>query len=262
MVYTYDASIIIKHKHKHKDVYTCDKHKHKVTYASSCLRYTRFTHDISISISISIRKWKLNENALKVKNSDLEKKATELQETVDFCEEDISAVKMNTKKNEIQIEELKKYILYMEAYSRRENVKFIGIPEKINSEDDMEQDLPSQQIENTKDVVYKFLEEHLQIENPNVTIEFQRIHRLGKPATGKTRPIIARFLRYKDKERIMEQAFAIFDDIPKELYESRKKQLNKFKEARKKGLNAYFSKTHPDKLFVEGEFIALDEPLK
>ena len=67
----------------------------------------------------------------------------------------------------------------MEAYSRRENVKFIGIPEKINSEDDMEQDLPSQQIENTKDVVYKFLEEHLQIENPNVTIEFQRIHRLG-----------------------------------------------------------------------------------
>ena len=209
-------------------------------------------------------------SALKVKNSDLEKKATELQETVDFCEEDISAVKMNTKKNEIQIEELKKNILYMEAYSRRENVKFIGIPEKINSEDDMEQDLPSQQIENTKDVVYKFLEEHLQIENPNVTIEFQRIHRLGKPATGKTRPIIARFLRYKDKERIMEQArkllrgkdFAIFDDIPKELYESRKKQLNKFKEARKKGLNAYFSKAHPDKLFVEGEFIALDEPLK
>ena len=75
------------------------------------------------------------------------------------------------------------------------------LDEKINSEDDMEQDLPSQQIENTKDVVYKFLEEHLQIENPNGTIEFQRIHRLGKPAVGKRRPIIARFLRYKDKER-------------------------------------------------------------
>ena len=134
--------------------------------------------------------------------------------------------------------------------------------EMINSEDDMEQDLPSQQIENTKDFVYKFLEEHLQIENPNGTIEFQRIHRLGKPAAGKTRPIIARFLRYKDKERIMEQArkllrgtnFAIFDDIPKE-------QLNNFKEARKKGLNAYFSKAHPDKLFVEGKFVDLDEPL-
>ena len=37
-----------KHKHKQKDVYTCDKHK--VTCASLSLRYTRFTHDISISI--------------------------------------------------------------------------------------------------------------------------------------------------------------------------------------------------------------------
>ena len=34
-------------------------------------------------------------SALKVKNPNIEKKATELQEIVDFCEEDISAMKMN-----------------------------------------------------------------------------------------------------------------------------------------------------------------------
>ena len=86
----------------------------------------------------------------------------------------------------------------------------------------MEQDLHNRSKQ--PKTLYKFLEEHLQYE-PNVTIEFANDPQMGKPATGKTRPIIARFLRYKDKERIMEQAskllrgkdFAIFDDIPKEL---------------------------------------------
>lgn len=60
-------------------------------------------------------------------------------------------------------------------------------------------------------------------------VEFQRIHRLGKK---KERPriIIARFLRYGDRERIIREAFKLKDteykiseDIPQELLDERKK---------------------------------------
>ncbi len=53
----------------------------------------------------------------------------------------------------------------------------------------------------------------------------------------------------------------VFDDLPKDLYDLRKKQLEKFKQAKKKGYSVLFSKSQPDKLYVNGRFIALDELL-
>ena len=125
--------------------------------------------------------------------------------------------------------------------------------------------------ENTREVLYKFLEERLKIDRPRDKIEFQRVHRLGKPNPLKACPIIARFLRYSDRELVMEQAHKhlrknqnlhVFDDIPKELYDLQKEQIVKLKEARQKGHTAYFSKVHPDKLFVNGKYIAPKQPLE
>ena len=45
-------------------------------------------------------------------------------------------------------------------------------------------------VENSKEVMYQFLEEKFKIEKPYEKIEFQRIHRLGKPTSFKPRPII------------------------------------------------------------------------
>ena len=50
-----------------------------------------------------------------------------------------------------------------------------------------------------------------------------------------------------------------FEDIPKELYELRKRQQNKLKRARQDGLKAFFSKKFPDRLYINGEFVPLDE---
>ena len=47
------------------------------------------------------------------------------------------------------------------------------------------------------------------------------------------------------------QNLHVFDDIPKELYDLRKEQIVKLKEARQKGHTAYFTKAHPDKLIIE-----------
>ena len=45
-----------------------------------------------------------------------------------------------------------------------------------------------------------------------------------------------------------DQNFHVFDDIPKELYDLRKEQMKKLKEARTRGHTAFFSKAHLDKL--------------
>ena len=58
---------------------------------------------------------------------------------------------------------------------------------------------------------------------------------MGKPKTGSgngSRTIIARFLRYSDRERVFkcgrklkDTNFKMFEDIPKELHELRKMQM-------------------------------------
>ena len=53
----------------------------------------------------------------------------------------------------------------------------------------------------------------------------------------------------------------MFDDLPKELYDLRKKQIEKLKQAKKDGFSARFSKAHSDKLFVNGKYIAPDKPI-
>jgi len=58
------------------------------------------------------------------------------------------------------------------------------------------------------------------------------------------------------------QDFHVFEDIPKDLYELRKQQMKKCKEARERGCKAYFSKANLDTLFVNGKYVAPDQPLQ
>lgn len=213
---------------------------------------------------------------LKKQKNKLEKKVEEFEECLQYNEDDMSDIKRDNRKLENEVSELKKQLMYMETYSRRENLKFFGLPESsdaLDSSNDMEEESSRQSgtSENTREVLYKFLEEQLKIDRPRDKIEFQRVHRLGKPNPLKARPIIARFLRYSDRELVVEQArkhlkknqnLHVFDDIPKELYDLRKEQIVKLKEARQKGHTAYFSKAHPDKLFVNGKYIAPKQPLE
>ena len=63
------------------------------------------------------------------------------------------------------------------------------------------------------------MEQELQIPNARDKFEFQRVHRLGKPKANESRPIIARFLRYQDRE-VLNQArktlrdkdYSVFED--------------------------------------------------
>ena len=149
----------------------------------------------------------------------------------------------------------------MEAYSRRENLKFEGIPETFASSDkDGATQRGEVSTENTKAVLTDFLERVLGIEDAQ-DIEYQRVHRMGKPRkeSGRERIIIARFLRFSDRERVLkrgrklkETGYKMYEDLPKEIHEMRKLQMEKLKNARKDGKRAYFSRSEPDKLYING----------
>ena len=120
----------------------------------------------------------------------------ELEEGFQYNEEDVRNLQCDNKKLEDEVYDLKKQHLYMETYSRRENLKFFRVPE--NTQCTMEKGSELRvMFENTKEVIYQFLKEKLKI---------QIIHRLGKPNSFKTRPIIARFCRYLDRELVMGNA--------------------------------------------------------
>ena len=98
--------------------------------------------------------------------------------------------------------------------------------------------------EDTYTILKTFMEEFAEI-------EFQRLHRNGNPKEdSRPRPIIARFLRYGDREFVFSNAkslkgteYGIPDDLPREFVKS---------EARKASKRPYFIRAEPDKLFIDG----------
>ena len=47
----------------------------------------------------------------------------------------------------------------------------------------------------------------------------------------------------------------MLEDIPKELHELRNMQIDELKKARKYAKRAYFSKSEPDKLYIDGRYV-------
>ena len=77
--------------------------------------------------------------------------------------------------------------LCAEAYSRRENLKFFGLAEKETQGTEVSEAI------NSSALLFEFLKNDLGFEDLEKKFELQIVHRLGKPASGKTQPIIARF---------------------------------------------------------------------
>ena len=153
-----------------------------------------------------------------------------------------------------KVRELEDKNLYLEAYSRRENIKFENIPEQASHKEDIES------------LLRNFLETELGFSDA-ANIEIQRVHRLGKKRDDKPRPILARFLRYKDCEKLLslgyrlrDTNFKMYQDLPLEIVERRRKQMDAFKKARGNNTPAFFSKAKPDKLYIRGKLWPAGKP--
>jgi len=92
------------------------------------------------------------------------------------------------------------------------------------------------------------------------SVEIQRVHRLGKKKENEPRPTLARFLRYKDCEKILslgrrlkDSDYKMYQDLPYEIIERRKRLMTTFKKAKVNKIPAVSSKAQLDKLFVRGK---------
>ena len=150
--------------------------------------------------------------------------------------------------------------MYAEVYSRRENLRFYGMKKSEEGDE-----------EDTYTTLKTFMEHHLGIKSEDFAeIEFQRLHRIGKPKEEScSRPIIARFFQCRDREFVFSKAkslkgteYGISDNLLCEIMNRRKAQGKKLSEARKAGKQAYFSRAEPDKLFIDGVLTSLNELLQ
>ena len=100
----------------------------------------------------------------------------------------------NTLKRKVKDQE--RLIERQEIYSRRENVILKGVRESEN--------------ENVLDSVVKIMNID-ENEHKVEPADFQRVHRLGKPMQGKTRPVIVRFVNFSKKLAVLKSKQAIKD---------------------------------------------------
>lgn len=125
-----------------------------------------------------------------------------------------------------------------------DNMIFSGIPERDN--DDAEK------------TIRDFMCQQLKLSLESVQdISFSKVHRLGRRDRNKTRPIIARFEHFKQKELVRARGkvlkgtnFWMNDQFPTEINDRRRKLTPILREHRIKNHNVFLV---VDKLFIDGQ---------
>ena len=119
------------------------------------------------------------------------KTVNEMEAGITSLNADVEEMKAKANKTCNEVTTLRQQQWYLETYERRENLRFHGIPERLDEQ------------ENTRDVLVNFMINELNLEDAP-QIEFQRVHRVGRFDASQHNPrqIIARFLRYGDREKV------------------------------------------------------------
>ena len=204
----------------------------------------------------------MNEEIREVKKdiSDLKMSANFTGKDVKELQDKVEGIEKNTRKliqesydvnNEFEI--LADKHEYLENKSRRNNVKLIGVPESANSES----------WEESEEIFKENVNSALQIDASVMAIE--RAHRVGKKGGKKSRngevlprPIVAKFLNWKDREKVLKSArekrpdgLFFVEDLAQRTLEKREAQKPELARARQEGKLAYF---------VAGKLIIKDKP--
>lgn len=166
---------------------------------------------------------------LKSKSKDHENERKETKAKLDQLSEQLES---SNKKNK----ELEDRINQQEDYSRRKNVRISGMEERGGTET----------WEQTAAAVTTLLEDKMQL--PGLVLE--RAHRVGPPREGKPRPIVARFLRYCDREAVMRNGrklkgtnIFVNEDLCAASQAVKSSQFPLLKQARAQGKIAFFRHT-------------------
>lgn len=212
-------------------------------------------------------------NSINAKVSDLETKVKELGVRVDETEKSCSFSAAETESNKKELKsakenimklqkdcdnlknnsnsytkkasEMDKKLLDLEARSMRDNLMFYGIKEGGDAE-------------NCDNLVKTLMADVLHIRNAH-DIMLDRVHRVGQK-TGRTRPIVAKFHYYTDRERVRQASYTYGNELkaenlgvgaqlPKGLRDARKPLYPAMKQAKDAGKRVKFV---ADRLFIDG----------
>ena len=121
---------------------------------------------------------------------ELKDKSEAVEKAHPLYETQLAELTTRCQKNEDLLDEIHTKNLYLEAYSRHENIKFTNIEESTEIDG------------RSGEVLQNFLERDLSYQDAR-NVEIQRVHRIGKSKDGNPHPILARFLRYKNCQQIL-----------------------------------------------------------
>ena len=162
-----------------------------------------------------------------------------------------SGLEVTCKDYEIKASKTHKKLLDLESRNMCENFDFHGLPENVS--------------ENCEAVVKEFCVEKLKI--PTTVVEaivFDRVHRIGRPdkvKPGVIRPIVAKFHRYSEREKVRETGYSLKDalkaenlsvsqQLPSKILENHKPLYAAYEKAKAVGSKVKFV---VDKLYMNGK---------
>ena len=127
----------------------------------------------------------------------------------------------------MQANDLHETILAQQTRSMKYNLIFGNITETFNTDPSIKED--------TEVIIRAFIKDDLLIEDE---IPFQNVHRLRKRIDHRPRNIVARFVHYKDKERVLiaaqtmlrEKPQKVYSQLPQEISDRRKELVPIMKE--------------------------------
>ena len=166
---------------------------------------------------------------LKSQAKDYAKERNETMARINHLHEEVEA---SNKKNK----ELEDRINHQEDYSRRKNIRISGMEEMGGNET----------WEQTAAAVKTLLEDKMQLSD----LVLERAHRVGLRREGKPRPIVARFLRYADRDAVMRNGkklkgtnIFVNEDLCAASQAIKSSQFPLLKQARAQGKIAFFRHT-------------------
>ena len=160
-----------------------------------------------------------------------------LDEEIATVKDDISKMKSDVRLIERDLldpNDVSEKLIELEDRSRRNNLRFDGLTEDTNETwDDCERK------------IQKILSDKLEITED---VEIERCHRMGKRKGNRPRTIIYKFLRFKDKRKILKNAkklknsgIYIYEDFCNDTMELRKSLWEEVMEHRRQGKFAFLN---------------------
>lgn len=136
---------------------------------------------------------------------------------------------------------LRSEIVDLKSRSMRDNLIFYKIAEERD--------------ECCETKILEFIETKLGIANATTEIKLHRAHRIGAYRPDRTRPIVAKFAFYPEREKVRRAAknlkgtpYGLSEQYPKEVMETRRRLIPVMKQARQEGKDAYLA---VDKLYID-----------